>query len=309
MEKTNKPEIFAVWICSEGSYMMPFLYEVCIASWQILNPDFKVVVYTNNPQLKYNFLSKDATETRLIDDTILEDAKELTRETPIGMKFAHQSDFVRYYILNKYGGMYVDADLFCISPIKELYEECIKENTPVVMAYEDTQRICNAFVANFNENGNPFYADILNNYRNRYVKSSYTFNSIKYPMIIKNKYRDLIRILPFKEGMFYPNWENNTNGDLSLLKQPEMPDSICGYGIHLYNTDIKWKEVRNIIADNLYSNNLDWWVIKHLNNVMDKYMDLLPNIETRDIFQDEHLVDGLTKLYGEDYLKQFRKEK
>ena len=309
MEKTNKPEIFAVWICGGDSYMMPFLYEVCIASWQVLNPDFKVVVYTNHPQLKYNFLSKDATETRLIDQEILKEAEELTKDTPKGMKFAHQSDIIRYYILNKYRGMYVDADLFCISPIKPLYDECARENTPVVMAYEDTQRICNAFVANFHENGDKFYADILENYRKRYVKSSYTFNSIKYPMIIKNKYKEHIKILPFREGMFYPNWEKNANGDLSLLMQPTMPDSMCGYGIHLYNTDVKWKELRTLIEDNLYANDLDWWVIKHLNNIMDKYMDLLPLVETRDIFQDEHLVDGLTKLYGEEYLNQFRKEK
>lgn len=302
-------EIFAIWINKPGNYMMPLLYEACIASWQIKNPDRKVVVYTDTTELKYNLLSKDTTETRLIDEYfpgLLSEAEDITKEAPEGMRFAHMSDYVRYVILANFGGIYIDCDLFCLQNIDDLISQCEKEHTPIIMAYEDKLRICNAFMANIEEDGRNFYLDIVDNYKRRYVKSSYTYNSIKYPMLLKNRYRGEIYICPFKEGFFYPNWEQNSNGDLDLLKQEECP--LSGWGVHLYNTDIKWKEIRALIADNLMTDNLKWWIVKDLNECMEKYQDLMAKSDTRDIFKDKKLVYGLTQLYGEKYLDQFRKE-
>ena len=301
-------EIFAVWICKEGHYSMPLLYEVCIASWQIKNPDKKVIVYTNTTDLKYNLLSKDVTETRLLEDyfpNLLPEAEEITKNAPEGMKFAHQSDYIRYGILSSKCGLYIDCDLYCISSIDDLLTDCEHSQTPIVMAYEDKMRICNAAMGNFGEDGKPFYCEIVDNYRHRYVKSSYTFNSIKYPILLKNKYNELINILPFKEGFFYPNWEENENGDLNVLKDTEC--SLSGYGVHLYNTDIKWKSFREELSSVLYTNKRDWWILKDMNNTMDEYINLMVNAETRDIFKDKKLVKGLTELYGEEYLDQFRK--
>lgn len=225
----NKPIIFAVWICKDGTYMMPLLYEVCIASWQVLNPNFKTVIYTNNPELKLNLLSRDTTEVRLIEDyipTVLNDAKKMTENTPEGMKFAHQSDYVRYWILASEGGIYIDCDLLCIKSIEELVENSKKDGKYVLEAYEDSMRICNAFFAKLDNEANPYFEDLISNYIKHYVKTSYTFNSIKYPMLLNLRYADIVHILPFKEGMFYPNWEKNENGDLNILKLNTMPDDI-----------------------------------------------------------------------------------
>ena len=300
-------EIFFVWINKPGHYMMPLLYEACIASWQIRNPNRKVVIYTDTTELKFNLLSKDTTETRLLNEYfpgLLEEAVLITKEAPEGMKFAHISDYVRYTILANQGGIYVDTDLMCIQSIDELIDNC--DSTPIIMAYEDSMRICNAFMACINDTGRDFYKDIVINYQDRYVKSSYTYNSIKYPMLLRNKYKNQIYICPFKEGFFYPNWEKNENGNLELLKLPKCP--LDGYGVHLYNTDIKWKEFRKVLADNLYTDNWDWWILKNLNECMDDYQELMVKSETRDIFKDKKLVEGLTELYGEEYLNQFRKE-
>lgn len=306
--KDTCDEIFFIWINKPGNYMMPLLYEVCIASWQIRNPDRKIVVYTDTTELKFNLLSKDTTEVRLLDEyfpELLQKAKDITKEAPEGMRFAHMSDYIRYVILLCSGGMYVDCDLYCIQDIDELIEECKRNNTPIIMAYEDKMRICNAFMACINQKGTNFYIDIVTNYEKRYVKSSYTFNSIKYPMLLKNRYKDLIYICPFKEGFFYPNWEENENGDLNLLKQEECP--LSGWGVHLYNTDIKWKEFRTTLSENLYTDNLNWWILKDMTYIMDSYMDLMATSKTRDIFKDKKLVKGLTELYGEQYLDQFRR--
>lgn len=307
----RNPEIFAIWLCKPGTYMMPLLYEACIATWQVMNRDFQTVVYTDNPELKFNLLSKDTTEVRLIQDVIpevLEEAnKIITDDVPAGMRFAHRSDYIRYSILAKFGGIYVDCDLVCISPIEELVKNNIEEGIGVIMAYEDTMRICNAFLACLNEDGKMFYEDIVDNYKKRYVKTSYTYNSIKYPMLLKNRLQGAVTILPFKEGMFYPNWEKNENGDLGILKTDIAPDCVRGYGVHLYNTDPKWKEFRDMLTANLYCyDTLNWWFLKHINECMDKYMDMMVNSETRNILMDNVLVKNLKELYGEQYLDQFK---
>lgn len=307
----KKPEIFAIWLCKPGTYMMPLLYEACITTWQVMNPNMEIVVYTDNPELKFNLLSKDTTQVRLIQDIIPDALKEaneiITDDVPAGMRFAHRSDYIRYSILAKMGGIYVDCDLVCISPIEETIERLSDEGIGIIMAYEDTMRICNAFMACLNEDGKMFYEEIINNYKKRYVKTSYTFNSIKYPMLIKNRWGTAVTILPFKEGFFYPNWEKNANGDLNLLKTEHCPDEIRGYGVHLYNTDPKWKELRQQLTDNLYCyDTLNWWLLRHINECMDKYMDMMANSKTRDIMSDSILVKNLTELYGEKYLNQFK---
>lgn len=300
--------IFAIWLNKPGNYMMPLLYEVCIASWQIRNPGRKVIVYTDTTELKFNLLSKDTTETRLLDDVfpgLLEEAMDIVKDAPEGMRFAHMSDYIRYVILSNGNAIYIDCDLYCLQNIDDLINACKDDEYSVIMAYEDKLRICNAFLACIGEPGQMFYSDILDNYKKRYVKSSYTFNSIKYPMLLKNRYRKDIYICPFKEGFFYPNWEQNENGDLTLLTEEECP--LSGWGVHLYNTDIKWKELRQCLADNLYTDNFNWWILKDMTYIMDEYMDLMAKSETRDIFRDKKLVKGLTELYGEKYLDQFRR--
>ena len=237
-------EIFGIWLCKPGTISMPYIYEVCLATWQIMNPTFKVVLYTDNPKFCFNLLSRDTTEVRIIQDEfpglITEAENIITDKTPEGMRFAQRSDYIRYTILRDRGGIYVDTDLLCYSSIEELVDG---SNASVMMAYEYTNRICNAFMARLTDMGKTYFEDLLENYRKHYVKTSYTFNSIKYLYLLNRKHRDIVQVLPLQEGMFYPNWEDGPNGDLSMLFQEECP--LRGYGIHLYNTNPKWREARD----------------------------------------------------------------
>ena len=305
-------EIFGIWISKPGTYMMPFLYEVCLASWQVFNPKMKMVLYVSNPEIKFNLLSRDTTEVRILDDEfpgLLKEAVDIIGNQVDGMKFAHISDYIRYVILRENRGIYVDCDLVCISPIEKLVEEAINQDISILMAYEDSMRICNAFMANLDIDGTKgcnFYNDIVELYQENYIPTSYTFNSIKYPMILARKYKYTVDILPFKEGMFYPNWEKNENGDINILLE-----ECCGlssYGVHLYNTDPKWKEFRRYINEHLYVGDTNSWFIKHLDNVINNYIRLMKNSTIRDIAKDKVLMKNLTELYGEEYLNQFRKE-
>ena len=51
-----------------------------------------------------------------------------------------------------------------------------------------------------NEEGRAYYRDILDNYVNNYIKTSYTFNSIKYPMLINHRYSNMVKVLEMKDG-------------------------------------------------------------------------------------------------------------
>lgn len=303
-------EIFAIWLCKPGTFSMPYLYEVCLCTWQIMNPNYKMVVYTNEPKFNFNLLSRDTTEVRIIDKwfpNLMERCSNIiTDETPQGMRYAQRSDYIRYTILSNRGGIYVDCDLLCYSPIEELMENLKKENKHVIMAYEYTNRICNAFMACLHNDGKGYFCELLENYNLHYVKTSYTFNSIKYLYLLNRRYRDIVHVLPLKEGMFYPNWEDNENGDLTLLTKPECP--LSGYGVHLYNTNPKWKVIRDQIDLEFADENHPWWICNHLLDCVNKYIDIMTVSETRDIMQDDVISNILKDLYGEKYLDQFKKE-
>lgn len=306
----EKTEIFAIWLCKPGTYMMPYLYEMCICTWQVMNPDYDVVIYSNNVDLKFNFLSKDTTKVKIIDECFpgLEDeAKKIIGEdVPEGMRFAHRSDYIRYKIVSAVLGIYIDADLMCISPIEDLINECKEKGQYVIMAKEDKIRIGNAFMTCLNEEGRAYYRDILDNYVNNYIKTSYTFNSIKYPMLINHRYSNMVKVLEMKDGFFYPNWEFNENGDVGMLKEKECP--LHSYGVHLYNSDHKWKEFREELERDLFQLNHPWWIQQHLNNCILKYIDLMKNAEQRKLNTDERLYQSILTNYGKDYANKFKEE-
>lgn len=305
-------EIFAIWLCKPGTYMMPYLYEMCICTWQVLNPNYKVVIYTNEVDLKFNFLSKDTTEVRLIDEyfpNLIKEAEEIIGDdVPEGMRFAHRSDYIRYVIVSNRLGIYIDADLLCISPIEEFMEQCKKEGKYVIMAKEDNIRIGNAFMTCLDEKGKEYYNDILQNYRTNYIKTSYTFNSIKYPMLINHRYNDMVKVLDMKDGFFYPNWEiDGPNGDLNMLKTTEC--LLGGFGVHLYNSDHKWKEFRQQLEQELFQPDHPWWIQQHFNKCITEYIKLMKNSNQRMLNEKERLYDSIVTNYGQNYANNFREEK
>ena len=89
-------EIFGIWLCKPGTISMPYIYEVCLATWQVMNPTFKVVLYTDNPKFCFNLLSRDTTEVRIIKDEfkdLLEEVKNIIKdENKEGMRFDKRSN-------------------------------------------------------------------------------------------------------------------------------------------------------------------------------------------------------------------------
>ena len=91
-----------IWTCwFQGRQHAPPLVERCLASWETLNPD-------------WDFRCLDAeTIGRYVD---LGEHIDLRRQT---ITAASLSDIVRMLLLNEYGGVWVDATLYCNQPLDE----------------------------------------------------------------------------------------------------------------------------------------------------------------------------------------------
>ncbi len=77
---------------------------------------------------------------------------------------------------------------------------------------------------------------------------------------------------------------------------------------NLYNTNPKWREARDKLDLEFMDDKHPSWLCRHLKDCVEKYIDLMVDAETRDLLKDKVLVPILGKLYGEQYLEQFRKE-
>ena len=79
---------------------MPELAQQCIASWRKYLPDYEIQEWNED-----NF---DVYTTRY------------TREAYALKKYAFVSDYARFWVLYKYGGLYFDTDVELIKPIDDI---------------------------------------------------------------------------------------------------------------------------------------------------------------------------------------------
>ena len=107
-EKRIVKTIYILWL--QGFENAPYLVKKCLDSWIRLNPLWNIVQLDEN-NLE-NFIS--------ISDIVggLED-KDITN--------AAMSDLIRISLLNKYGGLWVDATTYCTKPLDDWLEEYVKE--------------------------------------------------------------------------------------------------------------------------------------------------------------------------------------
>lgn len=88
-----------IWIFwSQGEEDAPMLVRKCIGSWKRHNPNWTVKV----------ICAEDLNEF---------DKKIFENDLGKGMSLNHQSDLLRVYLLSLYGGVWVDATLFCNEPL------------------------------------------------------------------------------------------------------------------------------------------------------------------------------------------------
>lgn len=187
-----------VWIDenhSDSEYaIIPKAYQICIMSAVVMNPDYQVVIHTNKPLLWDDLLH----ETPHIKNEIIPEAYFKMVDS-LGIKrVAHKSDYIRYSILYKQGGIYSDTDVFMIRSLDDLLDN------RMVLAREKPATICCAFM--MNEPGHELFADVLEKYRTDYQPDEWLYNSQRVLRNEAKKYDD-INILEYEKGFFYPNFK------------------------------------------------------------------------------------------------------
>lgn len=79
------------WINKENNKILPKLVQECIRSWEVYLPEYEIKEWNiTNFNMNINKFVKEAYENK---------------------KYAFVSDYIRLYVLNKYGGIYLDTDV------------------------------------------------------------------------------------------------------------------------------------------------------------------------------------------------------
>ncbi len=177
--------IHQIWI---GPRPVPNKYKRWMKSWKSLNKSWEYKLWTNN----------DLKDINLINQKLFDDINN------IGFK----SDILRYEILYKYGGLYIDTDLECISKIPEKF--CHYDFISCIV-FKNTPQIANgAILAKPNS---LLISKIINNISKPkdqtssldILKSSGADLVTKEYFQLKKEYKDKCLILP--TNYFYP-WPN-----------------------------------------------------------------------------------------------------
>ena len=108
--KNNSKNIYFIWF--QGFENMPEICKKCYYSWKIKNPTWNMIFIDNNN------LEEFVPKYKL---------KEFKKIKPIQC----YSDIVRLYIIYNYGGLYVDATLYCNLPLDKYINKKTVENTYV----------------------------------------------------------------------------------------------------------------------------------------------------------------------------------
>ena len=103
--------------CWFGRNPLPELAQKCISSWRKFLPDYEIWQWSEEPL--------DENENRLYDKILSFDVNIIpyTAEAYRQKKYAFVSDYARFWIMYKYGGIYFDTDVEVIRPMGEIIEK------------------------------------------------------------------------------------------------------------------------------------------------------------------------------------------
>ena len=89
--------IHQVWL---GPASIPQNYRYYLKTWSEYNPDWQIKLWTEKEVLKENFASMDLYW--------------------LARSYQERSDIIRYEVLKKYGGLYIDTDIECFANFNDL---------------------------------------------------------------------------------------------------------------------------------------------------------------------------------------------
>ena len=104
--------------CWLGRAPLPELAQKCISSWKKFLPDYEIWLWSEEP-LHDN---ENVNDNKLFDKRLPFDVNIIpyTAEAYRQKKYAFVSDFARFWILYRYGGIYFDTDVEVIRPMDDI---------------------------------------------------------------------------------------------------------------------------------------------------------------------------------------------
>lgn len=196
--------------CWFGGKELPELAVRCIESWKKYLPDYEIIRWDeSNFDLNCNDYVKEAYENK---------------------KWAFITDYVRLYVLKKYGGIYMDTDV-----------EVLKDLTPFLelkafSGFENDTQIPTGIMAS--EKNGKWVTELLKDYDNKhFVNEDGSFdmttnvvlitNTTKrlYPLVEKNSYQDFGDVVFYPKDYFCP--KDHRDGRVYLTEN--------SYTIHHFN--------------------------------------------------------------------------
>ena len=138
-----------IHFCWFGHNPYPDKVKKCIQSWKKLLPEYEIICW-NEENFDVNIC-------------------QFTRDAYKKGKYAFVSDYARLYVLNKYGGIYLDVDVEVIKPFDDIL------NNKMIIALDETGDITGAFLAS--EKNQIFLQALLNLYnRMPFIKKDGSLN-------------------------------------------------------------------------------------------------------------------------------------
>lgn len=184
--------------------LKPCIYQIFIQSEFTSNSMYESIqtIINNNKDFNYKLLTNNKI-IKLIEND---------EEFPLLLKaynklkpYAYKSDLIRYYILYKYGGIYIDIDFVSINEIKELYNDY----DLVVCKDIDANGISNGFISS--KKGNLFFKFVVEQLIDNLFNNNLNYESdleITGPLFFGKCFTNYFNInKPFCEG--YYNMNNN----------------------------------------------------------------------------------------------------
>lgn len=243
----NIPKIFFTYW--DGSILSQLQY-LTIISFKELNPDWRIIVYmpliryepktwkTVNQKIKYNgedYLDK---MYQIKDIEIIKiDFEQIGFKNNVSEVF--KSDYLRYYFLDKHGGLWSDMDILYIKPIDILFEK-INNNIDTILSYFDKYYSIGLLISQPN---NDFFKLLCNSCNNHFNPNEY--QSIGSYMIKKiYPIPDSSNIFIMDKFYYLPyNFKS-----IDQIFNKSVLNNIKNYtlGIHWFNGDNKTKQYQNI---------------------------------------------------------------
>jgi len=159
--------------CWFGRNPLPPESVRCIESWKKYCPDYEIKEWN--------------------EDNFDVDSCQYTSDAYKEKKYAFVSDYARFYVLYKYGGVYLDTDVEIIKPLDSILEQgpfmgC--ENTAVEGKRSYPLRVAPGLGMGSNA-GNPFYNEMIQFYQNQsFYNSDGSLNLITIVQYTTDKLRE-----------------------------------------------------------------------------------------------------------------------